>query len=77
MCHKTAGLVANIFEANGISSIVIGTMQSHLESAPRALLTAHNDAPIGPAGDAKRHDEVISKAVEVLRTATQRTLVRM
>jgi|GEM_PF-905467 len=72
MCHKTAGLVANFLEANDISTIVVGTMQHLLETVPRALVTPHSDAPIGPPGHKERHREVLSKAMEILRFSTQR-----
>lgn len=74
MCHKTAGLVANIFESAGIATVVVGTMEPLLRSVPRALITAHGDAPIGPPGDRARQREVTERAVALLRAASQRTL---
>ena len=74
MCHKTAGLVANIFENAGIATVVVGTMEPLLRSVPRALVTPHGDAPIGPPGDRMRQRAVIENAVALLRNAPQRTL---
>lgn len=74
MCHKTAGLVANALEHAGIATVVIGTLPKPLESVPRAIVTEFVDHPIGPPDDTRTHQAVIEQALELLRSAKQRTM---
>jgi len=71
MCHKTASLVANALERAGIATVVIGTMHKPLQVVPRAVVTRYINAPVGPAGDARTHRQVIAEALDLLQYATE------
>lgn len=68
------GLIARVLEEAGISTICIVMRKETAQNVkpPRTLFVRFPmGAPLGPAGEAYTHREVLRQAVEVLDTAQE------
>lgn len=73
MCHQTVSLVARLLEANGISTLIMGSARDIVEycGVPRFLFT---DFPLGnPCGipyDLPSQQAILAQALDLLESAT-------
>jgi hypothetical protein len=73
VCHQTVSLVARHLEANGISTVILGSARDIVEycGVPRFLFT---DFPLGnPCGkpwDVAMQRRIVSYALDLLESAT-------
>ena len=80
MCHQTVSLVARHLEANGISTVIVGSARDIVEhcGVPRFLFT---DFPLGnPCGkpwDVEMQRRIVGAALDLLEAApSPRTTVQ-
>jgi hypothetical protein len=77
VCHGSVGLVARALEAAGIPTVCVAVraFRHRMEElgVPRVLLTPHlMGRTIGPVGDRERQRAVVTAALDLLETATDR-----
>ncbi len=73
MCHQTVGLAANIIEASGIPTLIIGSARDIIEElgVPRFAFTdLPLGNPIGPADDPDQQRRVLATALSAAAAMT-------
>jgi hypothetical protein len=73
VCHQTVGLTARYLEANGISTLVIGSARDIIDEVgvPRFAFTdLPLGNPVGPSGDPDQHRRILRDALRFAEAAT-------
>ncbi|TAM61875.1 hypothetical protein EPN52_01760 [bacterium] len=72
----TAGLVVDALETAGIPTVVVGNQRVPLKGLPRVILTRYERGKnFGEPGDIGEHEHIAAAAVDLLRNATEPTLL--
>ncbi len=82
MCHVSVGHVARVLEERGLPTVGVYVQAfRHVVDEmvlPRAVITPHfMGRPLGPPGDAARQRAVLEVALDLLDSATTRTVVEL